>query len=94
VQRELRNQGRADVSFPVVFTSTLGFDRSNQSPMAELVYSMSQTPQVWIDSQVSESDGILNIDWDCIENIFEEGVLDDMFVSYCDVLTTLADSVT
>ena len=80
---------------PVVFTSTLTQDdtQSNSSTrpwQAETVYSVSQTSQVYLDHQVGEIDGELVFNWDAIEELFPDGVLDDMFGVYCDFLQQLA----
>src|SRR5205823_2838796 len=68
VLRELRRLGHdPEVSMPVVFTSALGvptrsFDVS--TPYGELVWGLSQTPQVWLDCQVMERRGELLFNWD------------------------------
>src|SRR5205085_3757039 len=81
---------------PVVFTSTLGFDTKNadviQSALdATLVYSISQTPQVWLDHQVFEQDGALVFNWDAVEALFPPDMLDQMFAAYTTHLRRLAD---
>src|SRR6185369_4635435 len=57
--RELAKAGRAGIA--VVFTSTLGFgrDASVERLPWQHVFGVSQTPQVWIDHQVSEEAGAL-----------------------------------
>jgi amino acid adenylation domain-containing protein len=55
------------------------------------IYSISQTPQVWIDHQVGEQGGVLIFNWDAVEELFPEGLLDDMFDAYCRLLQRLAD---
>jgi amino acid adenylation domain-containing protein len=79
---------------PVVFTSTL--TQSAREPdsftiKGELVYGVSQTPQVWLDHQVFEREGALVFNWDAIDELAPEGLLDDMFDSYCRLLERLAD---
>ena len=54
-----------------------------------MVYSISQTPQVWLDHMVSEQEGALVFYWDAVEDIFPAGMLDDMFASYCHLLERL-----
>ncbi|MBW4676163.1 MAG: amino acid adenylation domain-containing protein [Desmonostoc geniculatum HA4340-LM1] len=97
VLRELaRTQGRATTAaMPVVFTSTLTQNTtqqgtSNWEKLGEVVYSISQTPQVWLDHQVSENEGALLLSWDAVEELFPEGFLDDMFAAYCRLLDSLA----
>ncbi|MDF5726640.1 MAG: amino acid adenylation domain-containing protein [Rhizonema sp. PD38] len=97
VLRELtRTQGGATrVTIPVVFTSTLtqrtpDRDSSELVKLGEVVYSISQTSQVWLDHQVSEENGALVLVWDAVEELFPEGLLDDMFGAYCRLLDSLA----
>jgi amino acid adenylation domain-containing protein len=79
---------------PIVFTSTLTqtipalpSDRNWQS---EVVYSISQTSQVYLDHQVAEIDGELNYNWDVIEALFPPGLMADMFAAYERLLLQLA----
>ncbi|RCX18351.1 amino acid adenylation domain-containing protein [Anaerobacterium chartisolvens] len=89
---------------PIVFTSILNQITPDQdaSAMVDLgslgvngvdseVYSISQTPQVWLDHQVTESKGGLVFNWDAVEELFPDGLLDDMFNAYCKLLKRLAD---
>lgn len=98
VLRELaRTRGQASAAFmPVVFTSTLIQDSQNQqsTPMSwlgELVYSITQTPQVYLDHQVFEDAGTLILHWDAVEEVFPEKLLDDMFAAYSNFLENLAN---
>ncbi len=89
--RELRRtQGRYDEALmPVVFTSMLGWDDFRQNILDEIcteVHSITQTPQVWLDLQVVEREGALSFNWDAVDALFPEGVLDDMFAAYCRLL--------
>ncbi|SFU36724.1 non-ribosomal peptide synthetase [Pseudoduganella namucuonensis] len=92
-----RKMGNAPgAAMPIVFTSTLALDSqqsttSGISFFGDYVYGVSQTPQVWLDHQMVESDGELMLFWDAIEALFPEGMLDDMFSSYVDLLKTLAE---
>ncbi|MDB9510453.1 amino acid adenylation domain-containing protein [Kamptonema animale CS-326] len=99
VLRDLsRIQGRVSAALmPVVFTSTLTQDAFGEQnfPMhwlGETIYSITQTPQVFLDNQVSEEGGSLVFCWDAIEEIFPLGMLDDMFTAYGNLLERLADS--
>ena len=96
VLRELRRaSGGQAASMPVVFTSTLGLpERQAQKARSildgETVYSISQTPQVWLDHQVSENGGALSLVWDAVEGLFPAGMLDDAFAVYERFLRRLA----
>lgn len=89
--------GSMSTSMPVVFTSALGGeDRTGSDSVGMVpwpgkrVYSISQTPQVWLDHQVMEINGDLMLSWDAVEAIFPAGVLDDMFQAYSQLLHELA----
>lgn len=86
--------GGQAVAIPIVFTSTIGLLEEDTSPfdgLGQVVYSISQTPQVWLDCQVGEKgDGVM-FNWDAVDEIFPSGMLDDMFMAYCDLLLKLAN---
>ena len=96
VVRELaRKQGTTPNAMPIVFTSTLGMDTSGQevstfSHFGELVYGISQASQVWLDFQVWQSGEALSFNWDVVEELFPEGLIQDMFEAYCHFLQQLA----
>jgi amino acid adenylation domain-containing protein len=99
ILRELsRARGRGQrATMPVVFTSTIGLGGSGRKEAAprklgEMVYNISQTPQVWIDHQVHEHEGALVFNWDAVETLFPAGALQDMFAAYCSLLARLAES--
>ncbi|MGG4446589.1 amino acid adenylation domain-containing protein [Brevibacillus porteri] len=78
---------------PVVFTSLLhmGADEEKETrPSFETIYWMSQTSQVWIDAIVSNSNGGLQLIWDCVEELFEPDVLNRMLDAYCTMIRKLA----
>ncbi len=50
---------------------------------------VTQTPQVWIDSQYTEVSGQLYVSWDSLDNMFEEGLPDSMFEAYCALVESL-----
>jgi len=60
--------------------------------IGEVVYVVGQTPQVWIDNQYSEAGGTLFLNWDAVEELFPQGLIDDMFDAYCRLLHCLASS--
>jgi epothilone synthetase B len=81
---------------PVVFTSTLGQDQSGRTGLTvarfgQVIHGISQTPQVWLDHQVFEENGVLVFNWDAVEELFPEGLLDEMFGAYCDLLKRLTE---
>nr|APD71850.1 non-ribosomal peptide synthetase 3 [Streptomyces sp.] len=84
-------------TMPVVFTSGLGTAADVSGSMdhfGDISYRISQTPQVWLDHQVVDITGSLDLTWDCVEELFPEGLLDDMFATYCGMVARLADDET
>jgi pyochelin synthetase len=98
VTRELtRRKGTAPNAMPVIFTSTLGFAAMGQetltfSHFGELVYGISQASQAWMDVQVWEEKETLTFNWDVVEELFPEGLIAEMFATYCRFLKQLAIS--
>ncbi|HTE40537.1 MAG TPA: amino acid adenylation domain-containing protein, partial [Steroidobacteraceae bacterium] len=104
VMRELnrRRGGSTPVAMPVVFTSVLGMESHAGQQSAPNVdsqsldseddesFGISQTAQIWLDHQVAEVAGSLNIMWDAIDDLFPTGVLDAMLAAYSRVLESLA----
>ena len=77
-----RCTGRSSADIiPIVFTSTIGFgDEHGTHPalrtFGRMVYNITQTPQVWIDHQVREVDDCLEFNWDAVDELFPEGLVD------------------
>jgi pyochelin synthetase len=94
VLRELtRMQGEGfKAIMPIVFTSLLIQDTASPSPppWGKTIYCVSQTPQVWLDHQVYETQGELVLHWQSVDAIFPAGLIDAMFSAYCQLLQRLA----
>lgn len=98
VIRELirRKEDFKSGSIPVVFTSALGFgsgssdETSNLSKLGKVVYTITQTPQIWLDHQVYEDDGSLRFNWDVVKGLFPDKLIEEMFQAYCDILVDLS----
>jgi amino acid adenylation domain-containing protein len=98
--------GAARALMPVVFTSTLnlappeappatpassaGTAGEPEGPPPAQGYEISQTPQVWIDHQVTERRGWLSCTWDVVEDLFPPGLIDEMFAAFRGLLESLA----
>jgi amino acid adenylation domain-containing protein len=86
---------RAASIMPVVFTSLLdlkgqGFSTEWLEAFGERRYTLTQTPQVYLDHQVRElSDGGLECSWDVIEDMFPSGLVDAMLGAYETLLHAL-----
>lgn len=89
-KQEIRNAA----IMPIVFTSGLGIKQGGSNEQeeyfGEMVYGLSQTPQVWIDHQVTEQNECLVLTWDAVQDIFPAGVLDEMFAAYISLLEVLS----
>ncbi|GCE50459.1 phosphopantetheine binding protein [Thermosporothrix hazakensis] len=98
VLRELGKLRGETMIVPIVFSSGI-YDQGGVSGDAsqlltafgKTVYSISQTPQVALDHQVFERDGMLCFNWDTVEAAFPPGLLDRLFSRYCRLLTLLAE---
>ncbi|WP_067463321.1 non-ribosomal peptide synthetase [Nocardia amamiensis] len=96
ILRELAKYHGEQVGFPIVFTSALGVAGEGPSldptSFGEKIWAISQTPQVWMDLQVHESDGGgLNYALDTVDDLFCEGVTDALFAAFESLLETVAD---
>ena len=99
VMRALAKQQGDGLSarMPVVFTSTLPLAAEGGGtadrpliPFGELAYSLTQTPQVWLDAGVREEAGVLLFGWNARAGLFPEGMLSSMFAAYGALLGRLA----
>ena len=95
IQRDLAKKKKSQsVLAPVVFACNLGeplFEQKFTDTFGECTYMISQTPQISLDFQIFENEKGLNINWDSVDELFFEGVLDDMFsamVKSIDILAT------
>lgn len=76
-------------TMPVVFTSVLEDFKKYTGWLGEQVYSISQTPQVWLDHQVYLENESLVLVWDVVEELFPAGMIREMFQVYVDLLKRL-----
>lgn len=84
-ERELRQRdGNLDNSImPIVFTSGLGINQwKDHKWIGRLGYSISQTPQVWMDHQIAEQNDGLTLSWDSVDELLSTELLDRMFDYY------------
>ncbi|WP_435113289.1 amino acid adenylation domain-containing protein [Nocardiopsis synnemataformans] len=87
-----RRRDEPAVLMPVVFTGAIGAEEEDggDSWAAREVHGLSQTPQVWVDCQVSLAGGALAVRWDVREGVLPEGLAADAFAAYTDLLRRLA----
>jgi amino acid adenylation domain-containing protein len=81
------------VAAPVVFTSAIGmgelFDAGVRATFGQPVWTSSQTPQVWLDQQVTQRDDGFFVNWDVVEELFPPGAVDAMFEVHDRILVWL-----
>jgi pyochelin synthetase len=90
----LRGSGRREL-MPVVFTSILSLEglqppSFSERSFGEILFEITQTPQVWLDLQVFEERGALRVQLDAVEDLFPDGLLDAMNDALAQLLTALA----
>ena len=94
IMRELaksRNQfGKAIL--PVVFTCVL-FDAPENyyEVLGKLRYSISQTPQIFIDNQIGEMGKKLYVTWDVVKEMFEPEIIDQIFKDFVENIRYIAN---
>ncbi|OLF14046.1 non-ribosomal peptide synthetase [Actinophytocola xinjiangensis] len=101
VLRELgRHRGDpAAARMPYTFTSTVGYlqrdlDYSARELFGPRVFAVTETPQVWINAFVAELHEGLVVTIDGVEELFPDGLLDDLSAGYLAMLERLLDEST
>lgn len=90
VMRELNKTSGRKMIFPIVFTSTVGADTAHEEASdLNIIGGISRTPQVWIDCQVLERNGELDIHWDVRDGVFENDILNDLWDTFCATIDTI-----
>lgn len=85
--REIRKIKKVEQVAPIVFTSGLGMGGISTSDfLGDNSYSISQTPQVWIDHQVMEINGSLLIVFDYVEDLSMEEKISIFKNDYIDTI--------
>lgn len=81
VEQEISQANKRQVLYPIVFTSLLGMLQSErqQKNVGELMYSISQTPQVYLDFQLMETKKGVMLTWDYLTSKFETWQIKEMF---------------
>ena len=88
IRELIRSRDDGVLVAPVVFTSGVGIELDFPG---RLVYGITQTPQVLFDHWLVEDGGDLVLNWDTVDEVFAESMLDDMFAAYCGFLRAAAD---
>lgn len=98
VMRELarRRGGVAEARMPFTFNSSIGYPREDlDGSTLELfgpeVFTVSQTPQVWLNVFAMEQHGGVVVQLDGVEELFPDGLLDSLAEGYQQLLDALLD---
>jgi amino acid adenylation domain-containing protein len=91
----LHKKAPGSIQVPVVFTMASSFrDRQaraeTKAERIDVLYGITQTPQVYLDHQAAELHDALHFNWDVIEELFRPGLMRALFESYCGLLRQLA----
>ncbi|MCD7438237.1 amino acid adenylation domain-containing protein [Streptomyces lincolnensis] len=79
VMRQLAQQRGPDrAAMPVVFTSALGIDDDRARLLTPPHWSVSQTPQVWLDHQVLEDAEGLRLTWDAVSGLLPDDLTESL----------------
>lgn len=95
VQRKMSQyHGGEKQTIPVVFSCNLGndlFSSELRSAFGEVVYMISQTPQVWLDFQAFDQDGGVLLVWDYVEQLFYPTMINEMFDTFCEQINNITN---
>lgn len=89
--RELskNNPQKAEPLMPFVFTSMLYGGRFPWNDFGKVKYSLSQTPQVYLDCQAVSTDNSIIINWDYVEQLFDKETINIMFEQMINMINYL-----
>ncbi|WP_168209820.1 hypothetical protein [Chromobacterium paludis] len=54
-----------------------------------MVYERNQTPQVWLENQLTRDGDILRVNWNHVDGLFPAGMVEDMLDCYMALLARL-----
>lgn len=95
ILRELKKEKYLDTDYsvPIVFTSMISSvkDTSKESWYYNVTYSITQTPQVYLDCQVMEEENTLVLHWDVQEDRFPDGMIASLFHQYTAEIDEMAE---
>lgn len=78
-------------SMPIVFTSMIyGEENECYNLLGERKYGISQTSQVYIDCQVTNTADGLSVLWDYVEDLFDKDLINQMFNTMKDMLRQIS----
>lgn len=82
-------------ALPYVFTCALSeeAEKSSDNEFFNSVYSISRTPQVYIDNQATQRGKTIFLNWDYPEGLFSEDVISEMFNEYIHIITNIKEDI-
>jgi amino acid adenylation domain-containing protein len=91
VQQELHRLSKNSAVAPVVFTSLLNLPladghESVGQRFGKVAFSITQTPQVWLDCKVFEADSRLAVEWDYVADLLPSDHVQGMHEAFCRLL--------
>lgn len=96
VQRDVyKKVGKTINIAPVVFACNIDYPLETQETrkiFGKINYMVSQTPQVWLDFQTYLVDDEIVLCWDVVDELYPDGMIDDMFESLYTLLQSLNDN--
>ena len=94
VQRDMfKAMGSTGFVAPVVFACNIDTPLEtdlSRKVFGDISYMVSQTPQVWLDFQTYIKDGSLILCWDAVDELYPDGLLDDMFNALVGLINTMS----
>ncbi|MBC8951562.1 non-ribosomal peptide synthetase [Xenorhabdus sp. PB62.4] len=98
VLRELTRRGHNNraATAPVVFSNTLTANLDDVVTDigwtdATQIYNSNQTPQVWLENQIVRVDGLVQINWNAVSELFPDGMVEAMLDTYLTLIATCAE---
>lgn len=95
--KKIRQNGENSHKYiaPIVFTSTLSSsDVKYDKDFGKMIYGVSQTSQVYLDCQVMEQEGRLNITWDYVKQLLDHSMMDKMFYMFENAINEISEEFT
>ena len=95
ILRDLRKARGTTVTAPIVFSCNLGdplVTENFNTAFGGISYMISQTPQVLLDFQAFNAENGLEFIWDAADDMFPEGLIDEIFACFNEGIEKLADS--
>lgn len=60
--------------------------------LGSIKYAVSQTPQVFLDNQITEMGGRLHISWDVVDELFEACIIDEIFLEFVEDIKRISEN--